>query len=60
MARQVEFTISWSAIAKVLVAILVSYLLVRLWPLLERIWLLPYLEPDTVKKHVEIDEQEHS
>jgi predicted PurR-regulated permease PerM len=35
MARQVEFTISWAAIAKLLFAILVAYLLVRLWPLME-------------------------
>jgi predicted PurR-regulated permease PerM len=35
MRRQVEFTISWTAIAKVLLAILVAYLLVRLWPLIE-------------------------
>jgi len=35
MPRQVEFTISWTAIAKLLLAILVAYLLVRLWPLLE-------------------------
>jgi hypothetical protein len=35
MRRQVEFTISWTAIAKLLLAILVAYLLVRLWPLIE-------------------------
>lgn len=35
MPRQVEFTISWTAIAKILIAILVAYLLVRLWPLIE-------------------------
>jgi putative heme transporter len=35
MRRQVEFTISWTAIAKFLLAILVAYLLVRLWPLIE-------------------------
>jgi predicted PurR-regulated permease PerM len=35
MPRQVEFTISWTAIAKLLLAILVAYLLVRLWPLIE-------------------------
>jgi hypothetical protein len=31
MRRQVEFTISWTAIAKLLLAILMAYLLVRLW-----------------------------
>jgi predicted PurR-regulated permease PerM len=35
MSRQVEFTISWTTIAKLLLAILVAYLLVRLWPLIE-------------------------
>jgi len=35
MRRQVEFTISWTAIAKLLLAILVAYSLVRLWPLIE-------------------------
>jgi predicted PurR-regulated permease PerM len=35
MRRQVEFTISWTAIAKLLLALLVAYLLVRLWPLIE-------------------------
>ena len=35
MPREVEFTISWTAIAKLLLAILVAYLLVRLWPLIE-------------------------
>ena len=35
MPRQVEFTISWAAIAKLLLAILAAYLLVRLWPLIE-------------------------
>jgi predicted PurR-regulated permease PerM len=35
MPREVEFTISWTAIAKILLAILAAYLLVRLWPLIE-------------------------
>ena len=35
MHREVELTISWTAIAKLLLAILVAYLLVRLWPLIE-------------------------
>jgi len=35
MRREVEFTISWTAIAKLLLAILAAYLLVRLWPLIE-------------------------
>ncbi len=35
MPRQVEFTISWTVIAKLLLTILVAYLLVRLWPLIE-------------------------
>jgi predicted PurR-regulated permease PerM len=35
MPREVEFTISWGAIAKLLLAILVVYLLVKLWPLIE-------------------------
>jgi predicted PurR-regulated permease PerM len=35
MPRQVEFTISWTAIAKLLLAILLAYLFVRLWPLLD-------------------------
>jgi predicted PurR-regulated permease PerM len=35
MPRQVKFTISWTAIAKLLLAILLAYLFVRLWPLLE-------------------------
>ena len=35
MPRQVEFIISWTTIAKVLIAVLVAYLLVRLWPLTE-------------------------
>jgi predicted PurR-regulated permease PerM len=35
MPRQVEFTISWTAIAKLLLAILLAYLFVRLWPLLQ-------------------------
>ena len=35
MPREVELTISWTAIAKLLFAILVAYLLVRLWPLIE-------------------------
>jgi len=30
MPREVEFTISWAAIAKLLLAILVAYLLVKL------------------------------
>ncbi len=35
MPRQAEFTISWTTIAKLLFAILVAYLLVRLWLLIE-------------------------
>jgi predicted PurR-regulated permease PerM len=35
MPRRVEFIISWTAIGKLLFAILVAYLLVRLWPLIE-------------------------
>jgi predicted PurR-regulated permease PerM len=35
MPRQVEFTVSWTAIAKLLLAILMAYLFVRLWPLIE-------------------------
>ena len=35
MPRQVEFIINWTAIAKLLIAVLVAYLLVRLWPLIE-------------------------
>jgi predicted PurR-regulated permease PerM len=35
MPREVEFTISWTAIAKLLLAILMAYLLVRLWPLIQ-------------------------
>lgn len=35
MRHEVEFTFSWTAIAKLLLAILLAYLLVRLWPLIE-------------------------
>lgn len=35
MPREVESTISWATIGKLLLAILASYLAVRLWPLLE-------------------------
>jgi predicted PurR-regulated permease PerM len=35
MPREVEFTISWRTIAKLLLAILLAYLLVKLWPLIE-------------------------
>jgi hypothetical protein len=29
------------------------------YPVLERYWLRPHLEPDTVQKHVAIDVEEH-
>ena len=35
MAREMELTVSWATIAKVLLAIFLAYAAVRLWPLLE-------------------------
>ncbi len=33
--------------------------IVASYPIIERIWLQPLLEPDTMEKHEEIDEREH-
>jgi hypothetical protein len=33
--------------------------IVASYPIIERIWLRPHLESDTVAKHKEIDEKEH-
>jgi predicted PurR-regulated permease PerM len=41
------------------IGIIIVLPIVASYPVLERIWLRPYLEPDTLEKHLEIDEKDH-
>jgi predicted PurR-regulated permease PerM len=41
------------------VGVIIVLPLVACYPIVERIWLRPYLQPDTAKKHEELDDETH-
>jgi hypothetical protein len=42
-----------------IIGVIIVLPVIASYPVLERYWLRPHLEPDTVEKHVAIDAQEH-